>query len=102
MKSAFIPKAGRGEDAAGHHNLTQQLLGDSGFVAERGGLQEIVDELRHCERSIACLSSEDFSLASRSRETLLAVRDAIAATGFTPVIVMYHRFRALAWAVNCR
>jgi hypothetical protein len=38
----IIPKAGRGEDAAGHHNLTQQLLGDSGFVAERGGLQEVV------------------------------------------------------------
>jgi hypothetical protein len=87
----IIPKAGRGEDAAGHHNLTQQLLGDSGFVAERGGLQEVVDELRHSERSIACLSSEDFSLASHSRKTLVAVRDAIAATGFTPVIVMYLR-----------
>jgi hypothetical protein len=87
----IIPKAGRGEDAAGHHNLTQQLLGDSGFVAERGGLQEVVDELRHTERSIACLSSEDFSLASRSRKTLVAIRDAIATTGFTPVIVMYLR-----------
>jgi hypothetical protein len=87
----IIPRAGRGEDAAGHHNLTQQLLGDSGFVAEWGGLQEVVDELRHSERSIACLSSEDFSLVSRSRNTLVAIRDTIAATGFTPVIVLYLR-----------
>jgi hypothetical protein len=37
------------------------------------------------------LSSEDFSLLSRSRDALVRVRDAIAATGFTPVIVIYLR-----------
>ena len=89
--NVIIPKAGRGEDAAGHHNLTQQLLGDTGFVAERGGLQEVVHELRKSGKRTACLSAEDFSLASRSRETLVAVRDAIATTGFTPLIVIYLR-----------
>jgi hypothetical protein len=87
----IIPKAGRGEDAAGHHNLTLQLLGDHAFVAQRGGLQEVLAELQGSDKYTACLSSEDFSLASRSRETLETCRDAIAGAGFTPLIVMYLR-----------
>jgi hypothetical protein len=87
----LIPRAGRGQDAAGHHNLTQQLLGGGGFVAGRGGLDDVADELRRSGQPSACLSSEDFSLLSRSSESLAAVRDAVAAAGFTPTVIVYLR-----------
>jgi hypothetical protein len=87
----LIPRAGRGEDAAGHHNLTQELLTGNGFIAERGGLAEVAEELRRSDKPRACISSEDFSLVSRSPEALHALRDAIQAAGFIPVIVVYLR-----------
>ena len=89
--NVLIPKAGRSEDGVGHHNLTQQLIGAAGFVAERGGLDEFVDELRTSDKQVACISSEDFSLLSRSAEALTRLRDAVRTSGFTPVIVVYLR-----------
>jgi len=87
----IIPRAGRGEDLAGHHNLTQELLGAPGFVAERGGLADIVAELARSTAPRAVVSSEDFSLLSRSHDALITLRDAIARTGFAPAIVIYLR-----------
>jgi hypothetical protein len=60
-------------------------------VTQRGGLEDVVRELRESALPTACLSSEDFSLASRSRDTLITVRDAIAKAGFTPIVVVYLR-----------
>jgi hypothetical protein len=87
----LIPRSGRGNDAAGHHNLSQELLGGQKFCPERGGLADLAAELTHSEKQHACISAEDLSLASRSRETLRSLRDAIVRANYTPIIVVYLR-----------
>jgi len=90
-RGVLIPRAGRGEDRAGHHNLSQELLGAPGFVEERGGLAAVVAELTSSDAPRAILSSEDFSLLSRSHQALVTLRDAIKAAGFAPAIIIYFR-----------
>jgi hypothetical protein len=90
-RGVLVPRAGRGEDRAGHHNLSQELLGASGFVEERGGLAALVAELARSDASRAVISSEDFSLLSRSHQALVTLRDAIGAAGFAPTIIIYFR-----------
>jgi hypothetical protein len=90
-QGVMIPRRGRGEDAAGHHNLSQELLAGGGFVAKRGGLDDVSAELRRSTKRRACISSEDFSLVWHRPEALIRLRNAIDATGFTPVIIVYLR-----------
>jgi hypothetical protein len=91
QRGVLIPRAGRGIDAAGHHNITQELLAGPRFCAERGGLRELGVELAASDTPRACISSEDFSLAARSPAALTRVRDTIAAAGYRPIIVIYLR-----------
>jgi hypothetical protein len=87
----LIPRSGRSENDAGHHNLALQLLGLPDFVPERGGLQELTGELRASDLDTACISSENFSHLARRPDVLVRLRDAILAAGYTPLVVMYLR-----------
>ncbi len=87
----LIPRSGRSENDAGHHNLTQELMAAPDFVPERGGLAELSAELASTSQRLACISCEDFSLLSRDRVALERLRDGIAGAGFTPVILAYLR-----------
>ena len=87
----LIPRSGRSENDAGHHNLALQLLGSADFVPERGGLLEFGEELRASDLPTACVSSETFLHLSRRPDELVRLRDAILSAGYTPIVVTYLR-----------
>jgi hypothetical protein len=73
---------------AAHHSIPRELCGSP---MDAGSLAALSNELAQSDAAAACISSEDFSLLSRSPQALIAIRDAIRRAGFTPKIVMFLR-----------
>jgi hypothetical protein len=73
---------------AAHHSIPRELCGSP---MDAGSLAALSSELAQSDAAAACISSEDFSLLSRSPQALIAIRDAIHRAGFTPKIVMFLR-----------
>jgi hypothetical protein len=87
------PRAGRVSPAyPGHHNLAHELYGDARFDASLGTLRDVVAEVAGAQR--VCLSSEDFEYLHARPALLVALRDALAAAGLRPAIVVYVRAQA--------
>lgn len=86
------PRAGRlSESFPGHHNAVFEMFGDARFDPALGTFAEIVAEIAASRAPRACVSSEDFEYLCDHPRLLAAVRDALLAVGYKPVIVVYLR-----------
>jgi hypothetical protein len=95
-RGIFIPAAGGiGEPQfADHHGVVRQLLGTHDPAQTSGGLDVVRAELSATDAPTSCISSEDFSLIYDRPELLVRLRDAVAATGFEPKVIVYLRPQA--------
>jgi hypothetical protein len=86
----LIPRAASEpyDHLAAHHSIPRELCGSP---MDAGSLAALSNELAQSDAAAACISSEDFSLLSRSPQALIAIRDAIRRAGFTPKIIMFLR-----------
>jgi hypothetical protein len=92
----YVPRMGRpagasGETLSGHHNVAWQINGDPRFDPKYGTLAQLTDELAATTAPVAVVSSEDFALSHDRPGALEALREAIAAAGFEPYVVIYLR-----------
>ena len=57
----YLPKTGTFDwkDCPGHYNLAWELYGDPRYDSSRGGIRELVNELRQSELPYAVISAED-------------------------------------------
>jgi hypothetical protein len=83
----LVTQSGRYETLAGNHHIAWELL----YGPQSEHLDELVAELRASPYRTALLSSEDFCLLYAYEASLVALRDAILSTGYTPKIVLYLR-----------
>lgn len=86
-KGVLYVTAGFYEGLAGNHQVAWDLLSSD----TSPHLDELVEELRATNAHTAILSAEDFSLLYARPRALEILRDAIAAAGFTPRILVYLR-----------
>ena len=90
----YYPLAGRIEGLPGQHNLAWEMSNDHRFRRERGGIAELIAEIKDRSETII-LSSEDFSSALFQR----AFREfaaALSSCGLEVTLVMYLR-NQLEW-----
>ncbi|MBV8751221.1 MAG: hypothetical protein JO103_16050 [Candidatus Eremiobacteraeota bacterium] len=87
----YVPRCGSFLDYPGHHNVAFELNDDPRFDHAGGRLSYVVGELRAMRPRSACVSSETFSLLYRRPDRLAALRDAFAAFGTPPRVVLYLR-----------
>lgn len=88
----YYPHAGRRSvTLAGHHNVASELRGSTNFDAAAGTLADVTSEIARVRPPRACLSSEKFAPMCENETALATLRDAIAAIGYRPRIVVYVR-----------
>jgi hypothetical protein len=88
----YYPRTGWPSSALpGHHVVASELAGDRLVDRAGGTLDDAVAEFARARARIACLSSENFEYLHVRDDALVRLRDAIAATGYRPRIVLYVR-----------
>ncbi len=88
----YYPRRGRWTHSTpGHHNVAFELTDDPRFDAAAGTLHDVIAEIATVAPMRACLSSEQFGYLHESQGALVALRDAIAAIGYRPRIIVYVR-----------
>ena len=88
----YYPQAGRRSGAfPGHHAVVSELRNTPRLEADAGTLAAVTAEIVRVRPQRACLSAEGFSTLHERDDALVALRDAIAAIGYRPRIVLYVR-----------
>ena len=88
----YYPHSGLLSDQLpGHHNVAFELCGDERFDPAAGTLADVTRELARAAPPRVCLSSEVFQYLHADHAGLVTLRDALAATGYRGVIVLYVR-----------
>jgi hypothetical protein len=91
----YYPRAGRrSAEFPGHHNVASELLGSATFDPSAGTLADVTEEMVRARSPRVCLSSEKFAVSCQHEAALTTLREAIAATGYRPRIVIYVRAQA--------
>ncbi len=88
----YYPCAGRrSADLPGHHNIAAELGGEANFNISAGALADVAAEVARFRAPSVCFSSERFATLHDRADALVALRDAIVASGYRPRIVVYVR-----------
>lgn len=91
-EGVYYPRAGRWPpDNHGHHNVAYELTGHPRFERGAGTLADVMSEIARVRPARACLSSEVFGYLHQDEHALAVLRDAIAAIGYHPRIIVYLR-----------
>jgi hypothetical protein len=91
-EGVYYPRAGRWTpDNRGHHNVAFELTGHPRFERSAGTLADVMREIARVRPARACLSSEVFGYLHKDEHALAVLRDAIAAIGYHPRIIVYLR-----------
>ncbi|HEV2738838.1 MAG TPA: hypothetical protein VGU66_09690 [Candidatus Elarobacter sp.] len=92
LAGLYYPRAGRrSADLPGHHNIASELRHSPRFDVSAGTLADAVGEIARVRPPHACLSSEKFASLHERERALISLRDAVAAIGYHPRIVVYVR-----------
>lgn len=87
----FVPTAGTLSPVSGHHNIAWQVRHDPRFRAIRGGIDELVTELKYSQAGAGVISSEDFEYLSQYPRDLKAFDDRLETSGFATKYLVYFR-----------
>ncbi|MCT0206973.1 hypothetical protein [Synechococcus sp. CS-1332] len=91
----YVPVSGTVNEASGktavHHNLAFELMGDSRYDQARGGLNEMVAELRDSNTHAAIISSEELSYLVENPEGLHLLEH-----------TLYEERHSISWLMFCR
>jgi hypothetical protein len=88
----YYPQAGRRSGALpGHHGLVAELRSGAHPSPDAGTLAAVTAEIARVRPERACLSAEGFSALHEREDALVALRDALAAIGYRPRVVLYVR-----------
>lgn len=89
------PRSGRvtrwGSENTGHHNLAWELGAFSRFMPEEGTFEDALNEIAAAKSNVIALSSEDFYWLHDKPNSLVVLRNGLAALGYVPKIILYLR-----------
>jgi len=91
-KGVLVPAAGgiRPEVAA-HHNIAFQVNHDARFSPDKGGLEQLLSDLKQTTCEMAVISSEEFAFSAAQLARTTRLREAICSAGFRPRWLVYLR-----------